>query len=151
MAEQDDICWERHPNVQRGPRGAPRNAQAVARDTALFPADLLHKIFRHTLAHHRRETIAFSRRINAAMERFAVAIVWRNFVKKVSERRGADVPTPAMLAGLTDERWTWRRVLSQRLFYHRTELPRPWPQLYRREWTTPQLRSNARHELARAF
>jgi len=150
-AERDSISWDSHPNVHRGPRGTPRSPQAVARDRALFAVDLLHKIFRHTLAHHRRETIAFPRRINAAMERLSVAVVWRNFVTKRSERRGARSPTPAMVVGLTSDRWTWKRVLSQRLFYDRTELPRPWPLLYRREWTTPILRSNARHNLARAF
>jgi hypothetical protein len=150
-AERNAISWERHPNVRRGPRGAPRSAQAVARDRALFAVDLLHKIFRHTLAHHRRETIAFSRRLNAAMERLSVAVVWRNFVTKRSVRRGSRSPTPAMVLGLTDVNWTWKRVLSQRLFYDRTELPRPWPMLYRREWTTPILRSNTRHNLVRAF
>ena len=149
--ERDAICWERHPGVQRGPRGAPRSPQVVARDRALFAVDLLHKILRHTLAHHRRETIAFSRRINAAMERLSLTAVWRNFVKKRSERRGSTAPTPAMVLGLTDVRWSWKRVLSQRLFYDRTELPSPWPLLYRREWTTPLLRSNARHDLVRAF
>ncbi len=120
------------------------------RDRAMFPVDLLHKILRHSLAHHRRETIAFSRRLNGAMERLFLTTIWRNLVKKRSERR-ARAETPAMQLGLTSEPWTWKTVLSRRLFFHRAELPDPWPVLYRRDWITPLLRSNARHRLTRAF
>ena len=117
-------------------------------ETAL--TDLLHKIVRHTLAHHRRETIAFARRINAAMERLFVTAVWRNFVKKRSERKVC-ASTPAMYLGLSESRWNWKRVLSRRLFHDRIALPRDWQQLYCRDWTTPLLVSNARHRLLRAF
>ena len=141
---------QRYANPERGPKGSPRSREAVERDRAMFPVDLLHKILRHTLAHHRRETIAFARRINAAMERLFVTAVWRNFVKKRTERKVC-TSTPAMLLGLTDARWNWKRVLSRRLFYERIKLPRNWPQLYCRSWITPLLAANARHRLLRAF
>jgi hypothetical protein len=147
---RNSIRVESHPNPPRGARGAPRSRQAVDRDRAMFPVDLLHKILRHTLAHHRRETIAFARRINAAMERLFLTAVWRNFVKKRTERRPSKT-TPAMSLGLSDAPWTWKRVLSRRLFFDRIDLPEPWPVLYRREWTTPLLSSNTRHRLVRAF
>ena len=147
---RNSIRAERHPNPPRDARGSPRSRQAVDRDRAMFPVDLLHKILRHTLAHHRRETIAFARRINAAMERLFVTAVWRNFVKKRTERRPSKT-TPAMLLGLSDAPWSWKRVLSRRLFFDRVDLPEPWPVLYRREWTTPLLSSNNRHDLVRAF
>ena len=111
----------------------------------MFPVDLLHKILRHSLAHHRRETIAFPRRLNAAMERLSLTAIWRNFVKVRSERRPRS-PTPAILLGLTDSRWSWQRVISRRLFFDRTTLPEPWGLLYRRGWTTPLLTSNATHQ-----
>jgi len=104
--ERHRIQVHHYPNPLRGPKGSPRSLRAIVRDCAMFPVDLLHKILRHSLAHYRRETIAFTRRINAAMER---------------------------------------------LFYDRIELPEPWPMLYRREWTTPLLPANARHDLRRAF
>jgi transposase-like protein len=144
------IRMQRYANPERGPKGSPRSREAVERDRAMFPVDLLHKILRHTLAHHRRETIAFARRINAAMERLFVTAVWRNFVKKRTERKVC-TSTPAMLLGLTDARWNWKRVLSRRLFYERIKLPRSWQQLYCRDWTTPLLAANARHRLVRAF
>ena len=59
--------------------------------------------------------------------------------------------TPAVMLGLTAASWSWKRVLSRRLFYDRIELPEPWPVLYRREWTTPLLASNAKHQRIRAF
>ena len=132
------------PNVPRGPKGSKRPHAAIARDNAMFPVDLLHKILRHSLAHQRRETIAFSRRLNAAMERLCLTAIWRNFVKRRSERQPRS-PTPATMLGLTDSPWSWKRVLSRRLFYDRTRLPEPWPILYRRGWDTPLLPSNARH------
>ena len=52
-----------------------------------------------------------------------------------------------MRLGLTDTRWDWRRVLSRRLFLARETLPPVWRELYRRDWTSPMLRSNTRHRL----
>ena len=148
--ESDRIQLERYPNVSRSERQAGTH-QATERDGAMFPVDLLHKILRHSNANHKRETIAFSRRLNAAMERMFLTMVWRNFVKRRSERQRRSSPTPAMSIKLTDEPWTWKRVLSHRLFFDRTDLPETWSRLYRREWTTPVLESNARHALRRAF
>jgi transposase-like protein len=139
-----------HPNPPRGPKGSPRSAAARARDRAMFPVDLLHKIVRHTLAQERRETIAINRRLNAAMERLALTAIWRNFVKRRSERKGRS-PTPAQWLGLTDRRWSWKQVFSRRLFYGRSSLPEPWPTLYRRQWTTPLLHGNAVHDLKLNF
>jgi transposase-like protein len=144
------LVLERYPNPPRGPKGTPRSARARVRDQALFPVDLLHKILRHTLAHQRRETIAFGRRLNAVVERLFLAAVWRNFIKRRTERR-PERRTPAMCLGLTDLPWDWKRLLSRRLFFHRLRLPRPWSSLYRRLWTTPALPFNTKHSLARAF
>lgn len=139
-----------YPNPPRGPKGSKRSPDAVARDNAMYPVDLLHKILRHSLAHHRRETIAFPRRLNAAMEQLCLTAIWRNFVKARSERRPRS-PTPAQSLGLTDSHWSWKRVLSKRLFYDRVRLPEPWPLLYRRGWLTPLLVSNAPHDNVRNY
>jgi hypothetical protein len=144
------LALERYPNPPRGPKGSRRSRTACVRDQAMFPVDLLHKILRHTLAHQRRETIAFGRRLNAVLERLFLAAVWRNFIKRRSERR-PEPRTPAMQLGLTDAPWTWKRLLSRRLFFHRLQLPGAWRSLYRRLWTTPVLPSNTTHDLARAF
>ena len=138
------------PNPRRGPKGAPRSAEARERDNAMFAVDLLHKILRHSLAHHRRETIAFTRRLNAGMERLCLTAIWRNFVKRRSECKSRS-PTPAQLLGLTEGPWSWKRVLSRRLFFDREDPAEPWPLLYQRRWTTPLLQSNALHELQRNF
>ncbi len=144
------VRLHRFPNPPRGPKGSPRARVARARDRAMFPADALHGLLRHTVAHHRRETIAFGRRLNALMERLFLTVIWRNFVKGRSERR-PDPATPAMRVGLAREPWTWRRTLARRLFPTRESPPGLWLHLYRRNWTTPVLPSNARHRLRHAY
>ena len=116
----------------------------------MFPSDALHALLRHSVAHHRRETIAFGRRLNALMERFFIAAGWRNFIKRRTERR-PDSTTPAMALGLAQEPWTWKRLLGQRLFFMREKLPPAWRQLYVRIWKTPLLGRNTRHDLKLAF
>ena len=148
--ENHRIHLETFANPERGPKGAPRSAAARARDAALFPGDNLHMLMRHSTAHHRRETIAITRRLNAGMERAAVLQVWRNFVKSRRERRPR-AGTPAMMLGLATRPLRWRDVLRRRLFFGHYRLPEPWPELYRREWTTPLLRSNTVHALRYAF
>jgi len=112
----------------------------------MFPVDSLHGLLRHSLAAHRRETIAFGRRLNALAERLFLAIIWRNFVKRRSERRNEPV-TAAMLAGVTDRPWTWQRVLSRRIFPAREAVGGAWKAIYRRDWVTPALGTNARHRV----
>lgn len=146
----DRIEVDCHPNPQRGPKGSPRSAAAKARDEAMFPVDLLHGVLRHTLAAHRRETIAFGRRLNGIMERLHVAVVWRNLIKGVSERKG-DRTTPAMKVGLADRGWTWKQLLSRRLFPHREGLKGTMLVLYRRDWLTPELPSNTLHRRVFAY
>ena len=138
-----------HPNPKRGPKGSPRSPDARARDRALYPVDQLHALLRHSRADHKRETIAFGRRLNAIVERLFLAAAWRNFIKGRSERR-PDPATPAMRVGLADEPWTWRRLLSRRLFPERTILPGLWGELYGRDWITPVLPANLRHRLRHA-
>jgi len=137
-----------YPNPPRGP-GSDR-AVARERDRQMFAVDLLHKLWRHTQAHHRRESIAFGRRSNAVMERGFLFIVWRNFVKRISERR-SDAITPAMRLGLVPRPLEWREVFSQRLFPGRIRLPRGWMKVYRRRWITPAVGRNLSHALVHAF
>jgi len=89
--------------------------RARKRDQAMFAVDLLHKLLRHCQAHHRRETIAFGRKSANVTGRAMLFAVWRNFIKRVSERRPARI-TPAMRIGLTSGLWTWRDVLAVRIF-----------------------------------
>ena len=137
-----------YPNPPRGP-GSDK-ALALERDRQMFPVDLLHKIWRHTQAHHRRETIAFGRRSNAVLERGFLFIVWRNFVKKISERK-SDPITPAMRLKLTPRQLSWRELLSRRLFPGRILLPEGWEKTYRRGWITPAVGRNLPHAPVYAY
>ena len=144
------IRHERFPNPARGPKGSPRSEQALRRDREMFAVDLLHKLIRHSMAHHHRETIAFGRRLNAQLERGFLLAVWRNLVKARTERH-PDPTTPAMMLNLTDNPWSWTRVLSQRLFPWRLPVPESWMKVYRREWITTAVGNNRRHALLNAF
>jgi hypothetical protein len=115
----------------------------------MFVADKLHGLIRHSLAHHRRETIAFGRRHNAVLERVALMAVWRNFIKMRSERKPRD--TPAMRAGLTDRPWSWSHALAHRLFPFLVRLPDAWQALYRRELFTAGLGPQRRHARVHTF
>ncbi len=104
------------PNPDRGP-GCDR-LKARARDEAMFPVDLLHKIIRHSRKDHARETFSFGRRVDHVMGRLHLLAVWRNFVKRRTERRPCD-ESPAMRIGLTTRRWEWSEILALRLFERR--------------------------------
>jgi hypothetical protein len=138
------------PNPPRRRKGIPRSPQARRRDAALFPVDVLHALLRHSLAHHRRETIAFGRRLNAVLERGFLTMVWRNFIKARSERRPTE-GTPAMYLGATPVPWSWRQVLARRLFPQQLRVPAEWLRIYRRELTTPDVGRNTRHACVNAY
>ena len=123
-----------YPNPKRGPKGTPRSPEAVERDRAMFPVDQLHQLLRHSCADHKRETIAFGRRLESILGRAHLLAAWKNFIKCRSERR-PDRTTPAMRLGLTDTRWPWERLLSRRLFPARELMSDATRALYRKAWT----------------
>ena len=123
-----------YPNPKRGPKGTARSREAIARDKAMFPVDQLHQLLRHTCSDHKRETIAFGRRLESILGRAHLFAVWKNFIKIRSER-APDRSTPAMRLGLTDTRWRWERVLSRRLFPDRSNASPFALKLYRKQWT----------------
>ena len=77
-------------------------------------------------------------------------MAWRNFIKGLSERR-PDPTTPAMRLGLAARPLEWADVFERRLFPGRIAMPAGWMKLYRREWVTPAVGRNTRHDLIQAF
>ena len=148
--EHERFDHRSYANPKRPYKGAPRSRRAVERDREMFATDLLHGLIRHSLANHKRETIAFARRLNALLERGFLFVIWRNFVKSRTERR-SDRTTPAMAVGLTCEPWNWARVLAQRLFPARQTVPEPWMRIYRRQILTPEVGRNVEHRLVQAM
>jgi transposase-like protein len=111
----------------------------------LFPANLLHLLFRHGGANHKRETIAFSKRNHSMLMREAVTRVWRNFVKHRSERRKRG--TPAMALGLATRPLAWEEILDARIFVTRVRLPAPLDRYYFGRVPTRQLPNAREHRL----
>jgi hypothetical protein len=81
----------------------------------MFPVDQLHQLLRHSCSDHKRETIAFGRRLESIMGRAHLLAVWKNFIKRRTERR-PDRTTPAMKLDMTDRQWGFERILARRLF-----------------------------------
>ena len=128
------VTLQAFPNPERRPKGTPRSPEAVRRDLAMFPVDSLHQLMRHSCADHKRETIAFGRRLESILGRAHLMAVWKNFIKARSER-ATDRTTPAMRLGLTDKRWPFERILARRLFPHREPLSDSALHIYRKRWT----------------
>jgi transposase-like protein len=122
------------PNPVRGPKGTPRSPEAVERDLAMFPVDQLHQLLRHTCSDHKRETIAFGRRLESIIGRAHLMAVWKNFIKARSER-APDQTTSAMQLGLADGRWRFDRILARRLFRYREPVSESALRIYQKRWT----------------
>jgi hypothetical protein len=130
----DRVPLSIYPNPKRGPKGTARSPEAIARDLAMFPVDALHQLIRHSNAEHKRETIAFGRRLESIVGRAYLTAIWKNFIKSRSERR-PDRTTPAMKLGLTDTRWRWERIFVRRLFPARLRVSESTLKLYRKQWS----------------
>jgi len=145
---------DEHPAYPRAFRRLPEHVirhertpavEARTANNPLFPVNLLDLLLRHNSANHKRETIAFSKRHQAVVERAAWLLAWRNFGKHFSER--AHAGTPAMRLGLAETPWSVGRLLAGRRFVTRTELPASWAGYYRRGIDTPGIRNPRRHAL----
>jgi len=136
----------KNPNDRK--KGQARSLEARLRDAAHFASDLCHKLIRHSLADHRRETIAHGKRHCGVMERIALFMVWRNFIKHRSERKPGE--TPAMRLGLTDKPLGWGALLAERLLPSRVPLSESWRHIFERNWVTPELGRNTRHRRVHA-
>ena len=115
----------------------------------LFAINLLDRLVRHSSSDHKRETIAFAKRVQGAMERVAVLVAWRNHVKRRSERKSQSL-TPSQRIGRFAERLTVKDLLARRLFPTRVELPAPAREVYWRTLTTRQIPNGTTHALKRA-
>ena len=84
----------------------------------LFPVNHLHRNYRHFLAAHRRETIAFQQNEAATMDKITIHRLYRNFMTPRLFRKKKS-PTPAMLKGLSSkllsfsELYPFRRLKTQ--------------------------------------
>ena len=110
--------------------------------------NLLDLLIRHSSANHKRETIAFSKRRQCAAYRLAILLVWRNYVKSVSERRRDE--TPAQRLGILGRKLDVSDVLAERLFPTRIRLPDRIGQYYWRRIPTRRIPNAPEHRLSYA-
>ena len=127
----------------------PSKAARTTRNP-LFPVNLLDLLIRHGGANQKRETIAFSKRLQGAIYRLAILQTWRNFMKRFSEKDPRS-RTPAQRLGLRTRPVPLGGVLARRLFASRVGLPGWLGNYYRSEIPTAAIPGGRRHELAYAF
>jgi transposase-like protein len=140
IARASHLAIEHHTISSRAER-TPRNP--------LFAVNLLDLLIRHSEANHKRETIAFSKRLQAAIDRLWILLAWRNYVKQFSERNGGG--SPAARAGFTARAMTSAEILAHRLFATRLPVPGAWQRHYRRGVMTRAIRNCRTHRLRYAF
>jgi hypothetical protein len=109
----------------------------------LFAANRLDLWIRHASANHKRETIAFSKRRQSAIERLFILIVLLDYVKPFSERKRD--ATPAQRLGILKRKLTVEDVLRERLFPSRVGLPERWVPYYWRLTPTRRIPNGRRH------
>lgn len=138
-------------------RGAPGVEHFVTsgkdrrtRSNPLWEVNLLDLLIRHGSSNHKRETIAWSKRRQCSCERLAILLVWRNYIKRVSEKK-ADSPTPAMIRGMHPHPVRIEEVLRPRLFPARTALSVRWREYYSGAVRTRALKNNRAHKLKYAY
>ena len=156
-AAKATIRSDEHQAYPRALKGLPcpythrQISSQVRRDrrNELFEINALDMFIRHSTANHRRETIAFAKRRQGALERLAVFVVWKNWVKRRWEKRCWQ--TPAMQMGLAAKVLRFEEILSRRLFPGHVTLPGSWESYYWRRVETPVLGVNRRHVLKYAY
>jgi len=156
VPEPQAVCFrsDEHDAYPRALRHLPKHRfthewtsslEARTAGNPLFPVNRLDLLLRHNSANHKRETIAFSKRHQGVVDRGAWLIVWQNFSKQFSERRG--LGTPAMRLGFRDRPVPIREILRWRLFPERVGLPEEWSRYSRGEVATRYLKHERRHRL----
>jgi transposase-like protein len=151
------VLSDEHPAYPRGlkragvevlhqvtPSTAPRTSA-----NPLFPVNVMDLLIRHCSGNHKRETIAFSKTRQNGVERLAILVVWRNYMKSFSENRRDG--TPAMKLRLAEKKLTPAEVLRKRLFTWRIRLPERWLAYYRRLVATGPRGTSRPHALRFAF
>ena len=108
-------------------------SSTVRRDSRnpLWMANHKHRLQRHCLASHRRETIAAHKTLAGLQDRQFVHRCWMNNTKGVSERTAAGRrTTPAMQLGIAQQPCTGRCLFRRRRFPRREGLPSALRALY---------------------
>ena len=115
----------------------------------LFPVNAHHGFMRHSAANHKRETIAFSKRLQSAIYRHATFQAWRNYVKSASERHPGE--TPAQRLGVSQQRLEVTDLIQERIFPSHLALSRRLSAYYGGRMTSRFCRNERRHSLTYAY
>ena len=86
-------------------------------------------------------------RRQAGIERAWLLLAYRNYMasRRVKCKQG---PSPAMLAGVAKEKFTFKDIFEERILPRRVSLPAPWQRQALRQIQTPAVGNNRTHEAA---
>lgn len=116
----------------------------------LYPINSHHLMIRHSASNHKRETVAFSKRMQAAIYRQAIFQVWRNCISSKSAR-DPKKRTPAQRLGVLPRRLTFGQVLRRRIFVSRLKLTDRVRAYYGGEVVSRYCRGERKHSLRYAY
>ncbi len=131
----------RHATTSSRRARTPDNPLDAVNDTDRF--------IRHSQANHKRETIAFSKRRQSALERLWCLLAFKNYVKGVNEAKRT--ATPAQRLGLLERALSVAELLARRLFPERIGLSRMLRRVYEARIRTRALGRQRRHDLTYAY
>ena len=120
------------------------------RANPLWEVNLLDLVIRHGSSNHKRETIAWSKRRQCSSERLAILLVWRNYMKGITEKKSGS-PTPAMCRGMLQRPVSIEEILLDRKFPTRIALPARWRDYYAGCVQTRAIPHNRAHDLKYAY
>jgi hypothetical protein len=152
------ILSDEHPAYPRALRRVPElrvihemtpSRQARTPQNPLYPVNRADLMKRHDGANHKRETIAYSKRRQGALEREAVHAFWWNYMKPNSIRKND--ATPAQRLGVFSRPLRVKDLLARRLFASRVNLPAVIKRIYDREIRTRRIPTGTRHQLTYAY
>ena len=115
----------------------------------LFPVNRVDLWTRHNGANHKRETLAYSKRRQAVMERFAILTVWLNYMKSFSEKKRDR--SPGERVGVIGAKLDVPQLFQRRLFPCQIRLPAVWQTYYDRWVETVCIPNGTRHDLKYAY
>jgi hypothetical protein len=111
----------------------------------LFSVNHTDLLLRQCLKAFARETISFSKTHRAMCLKYALLMIWKNymrpqFVKSHKQDPAANHRTPAMAVGITDKILSFGECFGRRIFESQVELNETWKLIYRNEALCPKVK-----------
>jgi hypothetical protein len=114
----------------------------------LFPVNFADMLIRHHVAAFKRETIAFAKTHERMIQKFALYMCWKNFlrpqfVKKQKRNKKSNQQSPAMAIGIANKILKFHEFFDIKRTLKQVSLNREWESYYKEIPTYTRIRKNA--------